>query len=103
MIWRAALSSLSLDSCGVCRVAKISCGVFKIGLPPYQLDGIISYQLVCVKGKVRGSRFEVPGSRFENAGIAYDTADNYSGDWSGTDKGDTTPITGATTTTYATS
>jgi hypothetical protein len=37
------------------------------------------------------------------AGTAYDTADNYSGNWSATDKGDTTPITGATTTTYATS
>jgi uncharacterized glyoxalase superfamily protein PhnB len=27
---------------------------------------MIAYRLVCVKRKVRGSRFEVPGSRFEN-------------------------------------
>jgi hypothetical protein len=39
------------------------------------------------------------------AGAAYDNADNYaaSGNWSGFDKGDTTPISGATTTSYTTS
>ena len=37
------------------------------------------------------------------AGSAYDNADNYSGNWSGSDKGDTTPISGATGTSYTTS
>jgi autotransporter-associated beta strand protein len=37
------------------------------------------------------------------AGSAYDNADNYSGNWGGSDKGDTTPISGATGTSYTTS
>ena len=36
------------------------------------------------------------------AGLAYDTADNYSGNWAGADKGDK-PIDGATGTSYSTS
>jgi len=37
------------------------------------------------------------------AGSAYDNADNYSGGWSGSDKGDASPISGATNATYTTS
>ena len=37
------------------------------------------------------------------AGLAYDNADNYSGSWSGFDKGDASPIGGATNASYSTS
>ena len=37
------------------------------------------------------------------AGLAYDNADNYSGNWSGNDKGEASPISGATSPSYATS
>ena len=37
------------------------------------------------------------------AGFAYDNADNYSGNWGGSDKGDTTPISGATSASYTSS
>src|ERR1035441_1504573 len=53
MIWRAASSSRRRDSCGACCWGGIAWGVFTISLSPYRLNGIVAYQLVCVKKKTQ--------------------------------------------------